>query len=311
VYSEAELDAMRKITDSFSIPEPFEPPPSSYEHEALLYPGATRIPQLLAATLFKRFAQPYYENSAKASTLTPFKYQSGAYTGLKIPPEENVWGYPNPDALRKLSEIRFMVVKFFSEMTGSGVDPTLTSMLQTLTFMSTVTGGEAERSLDEWLSAQMQCDDESGQQTADAETMATRSVELHFRGLAQNAGVAPDTQQAISIEQLQFSDALMDLNQDIQAYQLMKGGALELGATGDTRTLDDLKVEIDMEQDVIGTWYEELLKKVAADKELHDALVERYDTAVNAVRQWEPSMDWVWYGASESLPEQPPSESTP
>jgi hypothetical protein len=311
VYSEAQLDAMRKITESFSVPEPFEPPPKSYEHQAQLYPGASRIPQLLAATLFKRFAQPYYENPAKAQTLTPFKYQSGAYTGLKIPPEENVWGNPNPDALRKLGEIRFMVVRFFSEMAGNGVDPTLASMLQTLTFMSTVTGDQAERSVDEWLSAQMQCDDESGQETADADTIATRSVELHFRDLAKNAGIAPDTQQAISIEVLQFADALMDLNQDIQAYQLMKSGALELNATGDTRSLDDLKVEIDMEQGAVGAWYEELLKKLDDDKELSSALIERYDAAVNAVQLWEPSMDWVWYGASESSPEQPSGESLP
>ncbi|TXH77727.1 MAG: hypothetical protein E6Q88_00435 [Lysobacteraceae bacterium] len=311
VYTDGELQAMREMVEGFSIPEPFEMPPPSYEHQALLYPGMGRIPQLLAVTLFRRFAQPYYENSAKVASLTPFAYRSEAYAGLKIPPEENAWGYPNPDSLRKLGEIRFMVIRFFMEMTGNGIDPTLASMVDTLSFMNTVAGADADRNRDEWLSAQMQCVDESGQQTADAETLQTRAVELHFRRIAENAGIVSSTQQALQIEQLQFADALMDLNQDIQAYQLMKSGALELGATGDTRTLEDLKIEITAEQGAVGEWYEKLLKNENADEDLRAALIERYESAVFAVRQWEPGQDWVWYGSSESLPEQPPGESEP
>ncbi|MBN8214443.1 MAG: hypothetical protein J0M09_16095 [Xanthomonadales bacterium] len=311
VYSEPQLAAMRKILEESSVPEPFEPPPASYDHDALLYPGASRIPQPLASSLFRRFAQPYYENANHAKTLSPFAYTSSRYAGAKVPPEDDVWGYPNPESLRKIDEMRFMVVRFFGSLSGDTVDPALTSAFETLSFMGSVSGEEAARSRDDWLSAQMQCDSADGAALVEAEIVDTFSSEQQFKRMAERTGLLSTGEISLQIEQLRFADELMDLNQDIQAYQLMKTGALELGAAGDTRTAEDLKIEISSEKSKVLEDYLALLDATGDDKELRGAIEDRYQSAVDALQGWEPGMDWVWYGPSQSLPEDPYGESLP
>lgn len=301
---------------------PTTPPPPMYAHDALLYRHAERMPELLAAALFRRYAQPYYAIAENAAKLLPFAYEESLYIGLKVPPEDDFWGYPDPQSLRRIAEMRFIVIRYFVDVIGTrdgtsagirnlipaGADPAFVTALEALGFTSEL----ADSSVSYWLSGQMECaDDSDAQAHADADTSTMTAAEQHFLRLSDTVGAASSATLALQIQETMFGYDLTDLNQDIQAYRLMKSGALELGATGDERTPEDLEIEIRSEQAQILDRYRALLDAVGDDKSAKDAIEQRYGRAVDAVQRWEPGNDWVWYGASESLPEDPTGESLP
>ncbi len=301
---------------------PSTTPPPMYAHEALLFKRADKMPELLVGALFKRYAEPYYATSENAAKLMPFVYVADAYANVKVPPEDGFWGYPAPQELRRISEMRFIVIRYFTDVIGAGsgtstgikslipagTDPAFLSALEALGFTSEV----ADSSFAYWLSGQMECSDDSDPQTrADADTSIMVEAEQHFRMLSETAGNGSTGRLALNIQEALFGYALTDLNQDIQAYQLMKTGALELDATGDTRTIEDLKNEIFSEQGQILEDYQALLDAADDDRELRSALENRYQSAVDAAQRWEPGMDWVWYGPTQSQPDDPFGESLP
>jgi hypothetical protein len=301
---------------------PSTTPPPMYAHDALLYRHADRMPELLAAALYRRYAQPYYALAENAAKLMPFVYEEGVYADLKVPPEDDFWGYPDPQSLRRIAEMRFIVIRYFVDVIGTrdgtsagirnlipaGTDPAFVSALETLGFTSEL----ADSSFSYWLSGQMECADDSDAQThADADASTMVAAEQHFKRLSDTVGTASSATLALQIQEVMFGYDLTDLNQDIQAYQLMKSGALELGATGDERTPEDLEIEIRSEQEQILDRYRALLNAAGDDKSSKDAIEQRYGRAVDAVQRWEPGSDWVWYGSSESLPQDPTGESLP
>ncbi len=301
---------------------PATTPPPMYAHDALLYRHAERMPELLAAALFRRYAQPYYAIAENAAKLLPFVYKEGVYTDLKVPPEDDFWGYPDPQSLRRIAEMRFIVIRYFVDVIGTrdgasagirdlipaGADPAFVSALEALGFTSEL----ADSSFSYWLSGQMECaDDGDAQAHADADTATMFAAEQHFMRLSDTVGAAASTTLALQIQETMFGYDLTDLNQDIQAYQLMRSGALELGATGDERTPEDLEIEISSEKAQILDRYRALLDAAGDDKSAKEAIAQRYGRAVDAVQRWEPGNDWVWYGASESLPEDRSGESLP
>jgi hypothetical protein len=275
------------------------PPPQPFEHAVDFYPGAARLPDLLAGTLFKRFAQPYFADGKNAQNLSPFPYDATKYTNVAIPPVDNFWGYPEPEALRRIDEMRYMVIKFFTFFTdikNVEPDPALPATVGIASFMNDVAGAEAAKNRDAWLAGQAQGEEIGGQESAAENQRATQSAEEQFKSLAQITEAATGGALALQLAQLQFADMLTDLNQDIQAYQLLKFGALEVDNTVDKRTHGELATEIGIEKGVLLDKYDELLTQAGDDKEARAALVGLYQTAVDAIKQWEAGDDWVWYG---------------
>jgi hypothetical protein len=281
-----------------SFPEPIEVPPPLYEHEASRYPGTERIPALLAGTLFKRFAQPYFATAEHANGLKPFTYHAERYANVQIPPEDTFWGYPDPEALRRIDEMRFMVAHFFFQLaTNTEPDPALSG----IELMKSVTGSDANATREQWLAAQPQG---SGEVDPDAALKAMLLAEEHLKRMLQTFPPAPGSPLGLRIRELHLADLLADLNHDIQTYLLLTNGALEIDRTVDARTPDDVLREIQKEKDVVQDTYDELM--LGAGTIERQRLEAIYKPAVDAIKGWHPASDWVWYwpasGANSDTP---------
>jgi hypothetical protein len=283
------------------VPEPVEAPPTLFEHQAHLYFGMSRLPDLLAGTLFKRFVRPHLTNQTHAKELQPFEYQAARYDNVAIPPRDGLFGYPDPDAVRCIDEMRFMVVRFFS---AAPVLPP--NGLGDLGFMSSVTGADAQETLRAWSAGQVKGRATGDQGAAEAALRATLAAEQRARTLIQFDAAPAGSRLERQIAELRFVDNLTDLNHDIQAYLLIKSAALEISATPEQRSEQDLVAEIELEKATLRADYEQLLELARANRSETQRLIGLYQAAVDAIGNWQVGADWVWYGPTQDTELQTP-----
>jgi hypothetical protein len=252
------------------------------------YPGAGRIPDLLAANLFRRFAAPYYAKKEHADTLDPFVYRAERYVGARVPPADDTWGYPDPDGVRQLQEMRFLVVQFFlhgipdtpEEVVGAGV---------------AAAAAERETARRAWLDLQP-VGTEVDERTPAADIAATRAVEAWHAALAAVTPPPDGSPVARELAELRLHVALTDLNLDIHAYVLLAGQTVETAdLAGDRDAAAVLREVEDGQAAVDAAWM--LLLSQAGDQQ--DRIIATFDKAVDAALRWKPGAAWVWYGPDQ------------
>jgi hypothetical protein len=271
--------------------------PGNSRYRTEYYPGASHIPDQLARTLFLRFAKPFYDNEANARTLLPFKYDPANYIDVQVPPQDDFWGFPVPGSLRRIDEMRFMVIRFFMDLRGDNVDAALKGRLKDLTGMEGVLGETASESNNAWLIAQPMGVDRNQRNSARSSEAATRDAEGQFQTMSQLTLTQPGNAQGVAIAELILSSVITDMNLDIQAYALLKSHALEIDESDPKRNEHDLEMQIESEKDVVLERYNELLNLVGDDSATRKVMEQTYKPAVDALRGWQAGQDWVFYGA--------------
>lgn len=290
------------------ILERFQDDPATHEviaagagevrYQTRRYPGAGRIPDLLAANLFRRYAAPYYADDERAKTLDPFRYEPAKYAGAKIPAADEFWGYPDPAGLRLVDEMRFLVVRFFRD----GIPDAPEDVVGTALAAATAAAGKQEQRVtparDSWLGAQPAGTETDGRGPADA-TAGSRGAEMWFGALAAVTPPPAGSVLARDLAELKLTVALTDLNQDIQAYVLLDRGAFEAEDTVGRRSKEQVLLQIELERRAVkAEWL--ALQAQAGDE--RDRLVEKFQPSIDAVDSWQPGHGWIWYGPEQPRP---------
>lgn len=267
------------------------------------YPGAARIPDLLAANLYRRFAAPYYAVDEHAKTLKPFTYVPGRYAAARVPPADGLHGYPDPAGLLLIDEMRFLVVRFFLEgVRDEPVDLVSAALAGATAAAGPPAGpgpdGPPMSSRAAWLAAQPLGEETAGPDAA-ADAEATRRAEEWFALMAAITPPPAGSPVALELAELRLVDSLTDLNLDIQAYVFLTRGLVEAAETPDQRDAAGVLARIEDEQRAIAGEWLDLLAQAGTDQE---RLKARFQAAVDAVGRWRPGTGWVWYGPDQTRP---------
>jgi len=296
------------LKDGIETSSPKSPPPGftgepmpQYTHETYFYSEANRIPELMASTLFMRFAKQYFLNENNRYTLLPFVYNPSKeptkYDNIAIPPKDDYRGYPDPIAIQRIDEMRYMVIKFFMAMESIQVDASEQGNLPDAKFLKDVVGEQFGETMKAWLADQSVGTPLNVQDKAANSLSATTAAEQHFMDLATATGIAANANsQLIQIEEIKFQQMMTDLSLDILAYVLMESNTLEAKDLFGDRTSDQLYEEIKQEQDVVKDKYAELLKLAGNDRPLLDRLTAEYQVAKEVNTNWDKGKSWTWYG---------------
>lgn len=262
-------------------------------YSANFYCGVPVLSEWQAETLYHRFAEPYFADPANvASAHLPFPYDPTRYSPL-VAEQPRLWEgqLTDGDRRQRLDEMRLLVIMYFRQFGTGDPDRRLDAFL----------GEGAGLSVATWA---------SGGSTgivpplADPDEATRRALEATrepLRALLDATGIG--TVDDLRLSCLELDSALTDLNQDIQAYQLLAHGTLESDDTVGGRTKDELYREISQEQTDLDLQYRDLLAAAGDDEVASAALGERYGAAVDAIVSWTPDGAWIWYG--ESPPNQP------
>lgn len=255
-------------------------------------PGAMRLDARLAGVLYHRFAGPHFAVSENASTLMPFKHEPSVYANVAIPPADGFWGFPDPEAVRRINEMRHMVIRFFADEDALRPPDHLVEAAARLGFLGSVAGERADKSRTAWLAATPQGVDPSGQDAGLAEILSTVEAEAQVVALAGAPQRPGDLTVQAHIVRLDFAAKLNDLNQDVQVYQFLAAGAIEPADAGG-RTKEELLDEIEREKTALTLAWNTLQAMVAEGQEEQ---ILPYQAAYEAVIKWQPGSAWVWYG---------------
>lgn len=274
--------------------------PGNTRYRSFHLPGAMRLDERLAGVLYQRFARPYFADTGHAATLKPFEYEAEAYENVAIPPEEGFWGQPDPEAVRRINEMRHMVIQFFIGVEELSSKDQLDLGETGLDFLGAVAGDEADRSLTAWLDSMAQGVDKSGHDAGLAEVLSTHSAEAAFVALAGTPQQPGDLTVQATFVQHDLAIKLTDLNLDVQTYQFLATGALEPTDLGG-RTKETLLEEIEREKDALTLAWDTLRGLVGEGQE---ELILPYQAAYEAIVGWQPGSAWVWYGP-DAQPEAP------
>jgi len=252
----------------------------TYVYQADYYYGLAKISDSMAINLFVRFAKPFFARTENRKNL-PFEYDEDNYNDAASAADKLYAGWlPNVPHDLQLNEMRVLVIEFFLRMKSLKIDDLLQTMV-----------GGAPLSADNMFAAQSEG---IAPVIADPQTVRQNAVDT-ARNAAQSLLGDLGADQSLAFAILAFDDQLRRVEQDIQAYLLLTKLPLLADQTVDQRSADELYNDIKQEQTDLDQAFRGLLAMASDQESARDWITTEYQATVDAVLNWEPAAQWVFY----------------
>jgi hypothetical protein len=247
-----------------------------YTYSVTFFPGSPALSDDEARGLYDRFARPYFVKDPKRAL--PFKFDVKTYDAFDALPRVDFFGNPNPDRVKQLNEIRYLVIRFFLKFVGQkAVSTAVDDVLQ-------------------WV----------GPVGAPAAPGATPAP-ANGGATPKNGGATPDPalvdlQQRLEttpgiraqwreIARAQYESLVARYRIDLVNHSLLSSGAPDLIGLPAGTTTDDLAREMEARKADLKTRYDALTSLSADDPGAAQDVANRYAEEFTFLSNLDPALD--------------------
>ena len=243
-----------------------------FTYSVTFYPGSQALSDDEARGLYERFARPYFVKDTKRAL--PFKFDAKTYDGFDALPRVDFFGTPNPDRVKQLDEMRYLVIRFFLKLASQkAVSIAVDDVLQWVGPVPAPAAPGAPPA-------------PTGTTPPDGTAPPTPALVDLQQQLETTPGVRAQWRE---IARAQYESLVAQYRVDLVNYSLLSSGTPYLIGLPAGTTADDLASGIDARKADLKTRYDTLVSLSADDPAAAQDVADRYADEFAFLSNLDPS----------------------